>query len=1715
MEFRVLGSIEACEGDRTLALGGPRQRCLLAVLLADAGRIVSLDRLVEAVWGSEPPPEAAWRTTRTYVSRLRRVLGDGHVVTREPGYLIDVADADVDMVRFEVLVTAARAAHAGEALTRYDEALRVWRGRAFGEFADEWWARPEAARLEELRLVALEERIDVLLSLDRHAEAVPDLERLTAANPFRERLTAQLMIALHRSGREVEAHRAYQAFRRALADETGLEPSPELVRIDRDIAVGAAAIGTSAERRLRGYVVGEVLGEGAFGTVYRAVQPGLDREVALKVIPADLADHAGFVRRFESEAQLVARLEHPHIVPLYDFWREPGGAYLAFRLLRGGSAAVALERDGPWCFDRVDRFVEEIGSALVAAHGAGVVHRDVKPSNVLFDEAGNSYLTDFGIAQLDAETSDAELTAAGSPPYASPEQLCDHRSSPRSDQYSFAVTVWELLTGEVPRRVVDAAGAFDRAIPSARSLRADRPAGVDVVLRTAGAVQPHDRFGTMAEMLLAWRQAVGVPAGARTTAATGATAPRVTAARTLTQIELASINPYKGLQAFREADRIDFHGRSALVDQLAAQVAGKRFVTVVGPSGSGKSSLVHAGLVPRLRDDDRVLVAAMVPGGHPFEELSIALSRVATRTAPIDASQLAGTRGIDRAVRGIAPDGGELILVLDQLEELWTSSDPRERELLLAGLAQAVEEPHAALRVVATVRADFFDRPLEDPAVGALVAGGTYGVTPMAPDELLDAIVLPAGRVGISFEPGLTAALVADVAGRPASLPLLQFALAELFDGRDGAMVRHSAYRALGGIAGAITRRADEVYASLDAAGRDAAHELFTRLVIVGDTGTDTRRRLRLSELAHIPPPVIASFGNHRLLAFDRDPVTREPTVEVAHEALLVRWPRLQAWLDDDRQWLAVRRHIAAAAETWESGGHDPSELYRGARLATALDAVDRYHPVLTDRERDLLDASCAARDAELVQQQRATRRLRRSLAFVAVALVLALVGATAAVIQRRAANHNAARAEATGYRAETSRLLATARSLDTQDTSVAALLALEAARREGTDERELTATLQQILSSRPSWLGTFPTVGEYAFGLDGTSFVSRTGQGVEVYDLADRHLRARVEHPAARGISGRRLATGADGLVVETAGDQLVHRYRLPDLTPAGAPIVTPGSVGALAMSADGVLVTGHPGGLVVVWDGSTGLQRMQLRAGGDVARLDISADGSKIVTLTSDSAQVWNTASGQPIGPPIAADASDVALSPGAGLVAVLQRPDGIVYDADDGHQVAVLQSHGDYLRFADDERIVLSGSTISIDDAATGAEISSEATACGCDLTVSPDGRTAATGLDGPGLYALDGRQVLAEVLDAPSMSTADSYASLTASSDRRRLAVASFGSGTTTLQRDGTGWHAGPTTSESTFGTMQPDGRVLMADAAAGAAAIVDPASGTRSAPFSGPTGRNWPQYAQLSHDGRYETYGGFDGVVTVVDTRTGAQVAELDDLQRLNAGNQFPSSSIVLGATFSPDDRWLVAAAWSGAAVAWDTATWRRAAVLEPSIADVNGAITPTFDPTGRYLAASRGRTSIDLFDATTLEPLRSIPTGVQGLPYHAAFDTSGRTLAVVMDTVGVLTYVVETGHRRWAALPGDISTTVVFLDPTTLAIARPASKLLLVWQLDGDRLRAEACRAAGRNLTRAEWDELGPVDEPYRRTCGQFDEPPADPTLSIEQPPATVQVPTG
>jgi DNA-binding SARP family transcriptional activator len=234
MQFRLLGPLEVAEQNRGAVLGGVKQRSLLAVLLLRANEVVATDRLIAELWG-ESPPATASKSIQTYVSRLRRELGPERLSTRAPGYVLNVAPEELDLAVFERLRGEASRAEPARAAQKLREALGLWRGPPLADLAYEPFAQTEVVRLEELRLTALEERIDADLAAGRHRDIVGELEALITAHPLRERLRAQLMLALYRSGRQAEALHAYRAARRELADELGLEPGEELRRLEQAI----------------------------------------------------------------------------------------------------------------------------------------------------------------------------------------------------------------------------------------------------------------------------------------------------------------------------------------------------------------------------------------------------------------------------------------------------------------------------------------------------------------------------------------------------------------------------------------------------------------------------------------------------------------------------------------------------------------------------------------------------------------------------------------------------------------------------------------------------------------------------------------------------------------------------------------------------------------------------------------------------------------------------------------------------------------------------------------------------------------------------------------------------------------------------------------------------------------------------------------------------------------------------------------------------------------------------------------------------------------------------------------------------------------------------------------------------------------------------------------------------------------------------------------
>jgi WD40 repeat protein len=902
-----------------------------------------------------------------------------------------------------------------------------------------------------------------------------------------------------------------------------------------------------------------------------------------------------------------------------------------------------------------------------------VVHRDVKPENILLDEEGNAYLSDFGIAKdLQRATGTTESgVVTGSVSYISPEQARGDPVTAQSDLYSLGVVVFEVLTGQHP--FPDAGPAtqlikhLTEPLPPLRAQRPDLPESLEAVIQRVTAKDPEERYADVLSFAAAFREAVSGPTTEPSVAVDWAAAEMV--------------NPYKGLRPFEEVDAADFFGRDALVAQLLERLGEEgdsaRFLAVVGPSGSGKSSVVKAGLLPALRrgalpGSQRWYVVEMLPGSHPLDELEIGLLRIAVDKPPGLMEQLQrDERGLLRAARLTLPtDDSELLLVIDQFEEIFTRAvDQSESAHLLQSICAAVSDPRSPVRVIITLRADFYDRPLMHPEFSQLMRQRTEVVVPLTAEELTEAICGPAERAGAELESGLVAAIVSDVREQPGALPMLQYALTELFDRREGRLLTRQDYREIGGVSGALARRAEEVYAGLGAAEQAAARQLFLRLVTLGEGVEDTRRRVLRGELRAVEvdqaamDAAIDAFGRSRLLLFDRDPATREPTVEVAHEALLREWRQLREWLDESRADVRMERILAAAAEEWSRAKRDASFLLRGTRLAQFEGWVASSAVSLTQDERAYLEASVAERQAreaeEAARQQReleAARKLAeaehqraevqaraaRRLRWGAIALAgLALVAAVLAVVAFRA-NSAAQREAAVNH----SLMLASSseQALENGYSDLALALALEST---SVDEppAEAVRALSTIAlgpGTRMVLAGHDNAVRSVAFSPDGQFAVSGSCEQLDgdeclggewaLWDLETGEPQRYAAHTGwINGLSfspdGRTvLSASSDGTLALWGGDGgLVRTFRGHA---AGVNDVVLGPDGQTALSAS-------DDATLILWDVATGEVIRRFEGHTDaVTRVALSRDGQNAMSGSADTTLIlWDVATGEPI--------------------------------------------------------------------------------------------------------------------------------------------------------------------------------------------------------------------------------------------------------------------------------------------------------------------------------------------------------------------------------------------------------------------------------------------------------------------------------------------------
>lgn len=1033
LEVRVLGPIQVLRHGTAIDLGGARPRLALAILVAAAGRVVTLEDLIDGLYGEDPPPTAR-KSAQVHVSNLRRRMGDAHAITTVGGgYAVETRRVEIDALRFAA--EHERLARLIEddpvvASATLSASLARWEGRPYADLADEPALAGEITRLTELRLRAVEQKIDIDLRLGRHADVIGELESLTVDHPFRESFRAQLMVALYRSGRQADALRAFARMRSSLIEELGIEPSEPLRALERQILTQSSALDlglrssrvASSPTAVRGYELRTRLGRTVTGELHLAYQPSVGRPAVIDLIPADTANRPDFVKRFDTELDTIARLDHPHIAPIDDHWRDPDGAYVVFHV----ASDVRLVSDRLrtiWNPPRVLQLVDQIGSALSHAHRAGVVHGAVGPSSVLVGEDGDAYLIGFGPGTKPA---DADV---------------------RTDVYGLASTAYELLAGENPTELPPR---------SLADIDPTLPVELDGLFADALSPDPAKRPPRVDDLRRSLRRAFGADVTLRddTNRADGDVRP--------------VRNPFKGLRAFTEADAADFYGRTQLVDDIIASVRANGLTVVVGPSGSGKSSAVRAGVLPLVRAgaiDDRHdwVIAEMFPGSYPFEELEAGLRAISVgRVDGLSAELTWGERGLLTVAERILPDEEtELLLLIDQFEELFTQvHDEAMRARFLANLVNIAADPGGRVKVVATMRADFFDRPLHDPDFAAALERGMVTVAMPSDDELALAINGPSTSAGLDVEPELVPTILRDLAREPGSLPLLQYALTELVDRSDDARLTVDRYLAGGGAVGALARRAEQIYAELAPGARDAARQMFLRLVTVADDNEVARRRVRRTDLWTLRvgraalDNAIEQYGSFRLLSFDRDPVTRGPTVEVAHEALISRWPRYRSWVDHAREDLLVGRRLDATAREWDDADRDPGFLLRDKQYELFAEWADRTDIRLTALERDFLAESGALVESEVRARQDSARRdisLRRRskylLASAAAAIVLLMVAVVALVGRNNAQADRQQALERDRLQLEISALAGDALDALDDDPTLTASLAIEAIR--------------------------------------------------------------------------------------------------------------------------------------------------------------------------------------------------------------------------------------------------------------------------------------------------------------------------------------------------------------------------------------------------------------------------------------------------------------------------------------------------------------------------------------------------------------------------------------------------------------------------------------------------------------------------------------------
>jgi WD40 repeat protein len=1446
------------------------------------------------------------------------------------------------------------------------------------------------------------------------------------------------------------------------------------------------AVATGQELRpgdeIAGYRVESVAGRGGMGVVYRAVDLRLKRPVALKLLAPKLAADPRFRDRFLRESELAASLDHSHVVPVYSAGEADGHLYIAMRFVDGTDLGALLEREGSLDAPRAVRLVAQIAAALDAGHARGLVHRDVKPGNVLIAQEQDSehcYLSDFGLSRGSDEDGQAHGShLSGTVAYTAPEQVTGGPVDGRADLYSLGCVLYECVTGHPPFEATRRTAVLFAHVHDDVPVLPAFPA-LDPVLQRALAKQPGDRYPSCRDFVEAARAALVGEAAERAAASRSELrAAEADLAENVAGLQRTppgpvdrDATPFKGLATFDTGDADFFFGRERLVAELVARVAGASLLCVVGASGSGKSSVLRAGLLT-------ALAAGVLPGSETWAQSVIR----------------PGERPLEELERALEHAPGErLVLVVDQLEEVFTHCrEDADRRVFFDRL---LAEARTGSLVVLAIRADFYGQLADYPELAAQLGENQVLVGQMQPGELRRAIELPAQRAGVVVESALTDALIADVVDEPGGLPLLSTTLLELWQRRDGDTLTATAYAETGGVRGSVARLAERAVEGLGADEQATARSILLRLA-GGEGDLLVRRRVPLDELDLQADERVR--GVLDVLTSSRLVTVSEGTAEVAHEALLREWPRLRGWLDEDAEGRRLHQHLIRAAKDWDDRGRDAAELYRGARLASVLDWTGAHDSDLNELERTYVEESRAAAETETRRVRRTNRRLRALLAGAGLLLAVALAAGALALISRSDAKGSATAAVAQRLGAQ---------ALLVKDLDLSLLLA-----RQGVALDDSVATrgnLQAALVRSPAALRVFRPLPGRPLSIDISpdgkflSVDSNSGK-TAIVDAASLRLRRTVgSRGAIFGRDGRLITVGGTGadvsleaVVPATGKSEVLGSYRT-----AGA--------GHNAFSRDGRTVAAQDEeGNVVVTDLRTGrvLHRIELRAGLDVRDIELGLLGDRLVVFegrgadapgTPVTVEVWELSPWHRVAVfGDQAGAHSFALTPDGRLLA-LGHVDGSItlHDLSTGRARSLQGRHTSIVQgvaFSPDGATLASGGDderVRVWDAVSGAQVDSFEGHGGRVFApvFSPDGRTLYTvSLDGSGIaWDLRGDRRIGRPFRAGS-TDADQEAlpsvTFDVSPDGRLVATGQLDGATSIVDlaklRQVALTPRAP--GRRVFGVAwSPTGRSFATAASFG---YVDTwtRDGTHIRSFRGPDSNAYA--ITYSPDGRLLAASSEEGRVYLWDTRTGRLVSRA-----------FRTESIPLHVTFSPDGKLIAAASCCERLAGGVGYVWRVADAKRLYMVDIDDGYglgdAIAFSRDGELLATGGGTGIIKFWDAATGKRSGRSVLASAGWVLSVEFGPTGQLLLTAGTDGTARLFDVRTRAPYGVPFPGlGSDLTAAFTPDGRRAVSVYSSGQAFLWDLDAGSLARAACTIAGRTLTRDEWDRYLP-GRAYKPAC--------------------------